>query len=98
MKDKVFIQHILWPSLLLLGLTACGGSGAPQGESSAETAASEPKPAASGTCALLQAEEIQEVLGKAPGAPQTPEGTQDCIWPSADDPSSTLVRLTTSDS
>jgi len=80
-------------------LTSCGGSEAPQGESaSAEIPASEPQAAASGTCALLNADEIQEVLGKAPGAPQTPEGTQDCIWSSADDPSSTLVRLTTSDS
>jgi len=98
MKYEVSIQHTLWP-LLLAGLTSCGGSGAPQGESaSAETAASEPQPAASGTCALLNAEEIQEVLGKATGAPQSLEGTEDCIWSSADDPSSTLVRLTTSDS
>ena len=98
MKDKVTIQHILWLALLLAGLTSCGGSGAPQGESSAETAASEPHAATSGTCALLEGEEIREVLGKAPGASQMPEGTEDCIWPSADDPSSTLVRLTTSDS
>jgi len=99
MKDRVSLQPILWPALLLAGLISCGGSEAPPGESdSPGTAAPEPQAAASGTCALLTAEEIQEVLGKATGAPQTPEGTEDCIWSSADDPSSTLVRLTTSDS
>jgi hypothetical protein len=99
MKDRVSIQHFLWPALVVAGFTSCGGSEAPQGESaSAETAASEPQAALSGTCSLLDGEEIQEALGKAPGAPRTPEGTQDCIWSSADDPSSTLVRLATSDS
>jgi len=99
MKDRVSIHGVLWPTLLLAGLTSCGGSEAPRGESaSAGTASSEPQASSSGTCALLNAEAIQEVLGKAPGAPQTPEGTEDCIWPAADDPSSTLVRVTTSDS
>jgi hypothetical protein len=97
MRDRVpNIQHVLWPTLLLAGLTSCGSSEAPKAETaSAETTTA---PAVSGSCALLTVEEIQEVLGKTPGAPQTPEGTQDCIWSSADDPSSTLVRLTTSDS
>jgi hypothetical protein len=99
MNDRVSIKRLVWPSLLLAGLASCGGSGAPPGEStSSEPAASEPQPAASGSCALLTAEEIQEVLGKAPGASRAVEGTEDCIWSSADDPSSTLVRLTTSDS
>ena len=99
MKDRVSIQPILWPALLLAGLTSCGGSEAPPAEpASAGTASSEPQAAAAATCALLSAEEIQEVLGKAPGAPRAPEGTKDCVWPPADDPSSTLVRVTTSDS
>ena len=98
MKNSVSIQPILWATLLLAGWTSCGGSEAPHEPASAGTADSEPQAAASGTCALLNAEEIQEILGQAPGAPQNPEGTKDCIWPSADDPSSTLVQLTTSDS
>jgi hypothetical protein len=104
MRDKVSTDHVLWPALVVAGLTACascGSSEAPRGESASnETAApaAETQAAASGTCALLTAAEIQEVLGQAPGAHQAPEGTQDCIWSSADDPSSTLVRLTTSDS
>ena len=97
MKDRVFIHRILLPGLLLAGLTYCGGSEAPQSEP-ASAGTSEPQAAASGTCSLLTADEIQEVLGNAPGAPQSPEGTEDCLWPSADDPSSTLVRLTISDS
>ena len=98
MRDRVSIQHVLWPALLLAGLTSCGSSEAPPAETASAETATEPAAAASGTCALLNAEEIQEVLGKAAGASQNPEGTEDCIWSSADDPSSTLVRLTTSDS
>jgi hypothetical protein len=80
-------------------LTSCGGSGAPQGETASAPAAAEPAAAASGTCALLTSAEIQEVLGKAAGEPQTREGVPgECIWRSADDPSTTLVRLTFSDS
>jgi len=99
MKDRVSIQRVFWPTLLLAAVTSCGSSEAPPGEpASSGTISSEPQAALSGTCALLTAQEIQEVLGKAPGAPQTPEGTLDCIWSAADDPSSTLVRVTTSDS
>jgi hypothetical protein len=99
MKDRVCFQRVLLPGLLLAGLTYCGGSEAPQSESApAATGAAEPPVAVSGTCALLTAGEIQEVLGKAPGAAQSPAGTEDCLWPSAEDPSSTLVRVTFSDS
>ncbi len=99
MKDSVSIQRVLLPGLLLAGLTSCRGSEAPPSESApASTTAAEQKAPASGTCALLTAEEIQEVLGKATGAPQSPAGTEDCLWPSAEDPSSTLVRATLSDS
>ncbi len=92
MKDKVSRKHFLLSFWLAAALTSCGSAEAPQGES-----ASEPPPA-SGTCALLTADEIEEVLGRAPGAPQAPEGTEDCLWPAADDPSTNLVRLVLSDS
>jgi hypothetical protein len=97
MKEIVSVQHILWPALLLAGLTSCGGSEAPQSAPPGETA-SGPESAASPTCALLTADDIQAALGKAPGAPQAPAGTQDCLWPAADDPSTNLVRLAYSDS
>jgi len=99
MKHRVSVHRVVLPAILLAGLTCCGGSEAPQSESApASTTAAEQKAPASGTCALLTAEEIQEVLGKAPGAPQSPEGTGECLWSSADAPSSTLVRVTVSDS
>jgi hypothetical protein len=92
MKTSVPLHRVLF----LAALASCGPSGgseAPQGEaSSAETSP------ASGTCALLTAEEIQEVLGKAAGSPQAPVGTEDCIWPDASDPATNLLRLTSSES
>ncbi len=95
MKIKLSILHIF----VFAGLVSCGGSEAPQGGSaSTEAPTGEAQAPASATCALLTSGEIQEVLGKAPGAPQTPVGTEDCIWSAADDPSTNLVRLTTSDS
>lgn len=86
------MQHILWPALLLPALTSCSGSEAPRAETASAETATEPA-AASGTCAFLTAAEIQEVLGRAPGAPQPTEGTEDCLWPSAEDPTTHLVRL-----
>jgi hypothetical protein len=98
MRIKVSTLHIL-VVIFTGGLVSCGGSEAPQeGSASTEAPTAEAPAAASATCALLTSGEIQEALGKAPGAPQSPVGTEDCIWPAADDPSSNLVRLTTSDS
>ncbi len=100
MKQRVSIPRVLLSAVLLSGLTYCGGSEAPPSEPAATTGApaSEPQAAASGTCALLTAAEIQEVVGKAPATPQAPVGTEDCLWPSAEEPSSTLVRVALTDS
>jgi hypothetical protein len=57
-----------------------------------------PEAATSAACSLLTAEEIREVLGEAPAPPQTPEGTEECIWSSSEDPARILLRATTSDS
>jgi hypothetical protein len=82
-------------------MLSCGGSEAPREESPAAQApesAESTAEASSAACGLLTAEEIQEALGRAPGAPQTPPGTEDCVWSAADDPSITLLRVRTSDS
>jgi hypothetical protein len=88
--------------LLALLLASCGGSetSPPRAEESppASGSAASSAAATSGTCALLHAEEIQEVMGQAPGAPSAAPGTDDCVWPSASAPSGMLVRLTVSDS
>jgi hypothetical protein len=101
MKEKVSMHHTFLV-FMFAGLLSCGGSDAPKGGSgssaSSETPVAEAPAAASSSCAILTADDIREVLGKAPGAPQTPVGTEQCIWSSADDPSVILVRLTTSDS
>jgi hypothetical protein len=100
MKDKVFLQHIPGLALLLAGLSSCGGSEAPRSETASSETATESAAGApaSGTCGFLTADDIQTTLGKASGAPRNPEHTQDCIWPAADDPSTTLVHLRFSDS
>ncbi len=94
MKDKLSAYRVL----VLIGFVSCGGSQAPEGEPPSTEAPAEAPATTFAGCALLTAEEIQEVLGRAPGAPQNPVGTEECIWSSADDPSSILVRLATSDS
>jgi hypothetical protein len=95
MWDSSLLKRLFPSALLAAGLSACGGTEAPPAETTS-TAPAETEP--SGTCRFLTAEEIQEVLGKAPGAPRSPAGTEDCIWPPADDPSGTLVRVTYSES
>lgn len=99
MRDKVSIQGVLWPILLAAAVVSCGGSDAPPSEAPpAESAAAEAPPPDAVPCAVLNAQEIQEVLGKAPGTPQAPAGTEDCLWPDASDPATNLLRITVSDS
>jgi hypothetical protein len=78
----------------LLLLTGCGGSEPPPAETETETSAPEPAPAATtDVCALVTAEEIQEVLGEAPGAPEASSaGLGGCRWPSASS-SATLLEM-----
>jgi hypothetical protein len=102
MKDKVLLYPVVVVVVVLVaGLAACGGTTEPPREESApaEALGTEEAPAAtSAACSLLTAEEIREVLGEAPAPPQTPEGTDECLWSSSEDPARTLVRVTTSDS
>jgi hypothetical protein len=94
--EKLAVPKMVFLLLLVAG---CGGSEtSPPPESGSESAAAPAAGSPSGTCALLTAEDIQEVTGQAPGAPSAPPGTDDCQWPSASAPSTTLVRLTVSDS
>jgi hypothetical protein len=101
MTDCLFPNRSFRPAILFAAVTAfasCGRSEAPPAETASTEPATGTAPAPAGTCALLTAGEIQEVLGKAPGAPQPLEGTEVCTWPSAEDPSTTLLRLTFTDS
>jgi hypothetical protein len=101
MTDRLSPNRFFYRAIFLAAFTACvscGGSEAPPAQTESAKPAAGTASAPTGTCALLTAGEIQEVLGKAAGAPQPLEGTEVCTWPSAEDPSTTLLRLTFTDS
>lgn len=80
---------------LLLSL-ACGGS-APSNESS-EPASREIEVGLN-ACELLVADDIEEVLGAAPGMPQADTGDpQQCTWPKSESSDEPLVHLLVTDS
>lgn len=83
-------------SAAALGLSVrCGPSPAPKETKSSESAPAETR-ASVDVCGLLTAAEIDQVLGRAPGEPQSGPGTEglgECTWPSAADSSSPLLSL-----
>jgi hypothetical protein len=83
---RLAVRSALGFALLATLTMAC--SGTPAGSAGASSSASRPSRE---VCSLLTAEDIQSVLGIAPGASKL-EKVQ-CIWPAADGSNEFLVQL-----
>jgi hypothetical protein len=95
MPDKHSLESRIWTVVLAGTLGACGTAQAPPAEAPPPESA---PVATSSACSLLTAAEIQEVLGRAPGAPITPPGAEDCVYPDASDSTLTILRVSLADS